>query len=217
MARRGPVGEGGGFAAATSARDAAPLRGQEARRWPALRWRRLRPGAGPTGSGGRGRRRRSWPSRGAPPTPPPPAGGAARPPAARGARAGPTPGPGRPGSRRRGGPPARRRRHRPARPGCRPGRLSPALEAGAAPDAEARAWGDCDAPGRGRPAETAHDGVDGVLGHAAVGGELAPGHRDHARGRDPHGVAARQVGGAVAHVVDLAPGRAAGAVRPRHR
>ena len=50
---------------------------------------------------------------------------------------------------------------------------------------------------RPRVAEQIGGGVDRVGGHPPVGGELPAGDRDHAARRDPHGVAAREVGGAL--------------------
>ena len=47
-------------------------------------------------------------------------------------------------------------------------------------------------------AEDRKSRVDGVLGHPAVGGELAAGDRDHAVRRGPDGVAPRQVRGSLA-------------------
>ena len=73
---------------------------------------------------------------------------------------------------------------------------------------------------RARPAprpEALHHDVHGVLGHPAVGGELAPGHRDHAVGRHAHRVAPRQVGGAVAHVMALGRCEQRSQARPHRR
>ena len=74
------------------------------------------------------------------------------------------------------------------------------------------------APAPGRLAEAVHDGVHGVLGHLAVGGELAAGDGDDAVGRGHHGVAAREVGRALRDMAALGrrlPAGAAGRPRPR--
>ena len=144
-----PVGERGRITACMSAASRPEFAGASVA---AIGGRRLGRGLGTSqhrlACGARARRRRSWPSRGAPPRSPRPRGRAARRPGAREARAGPRRGRARPGSRvpwrptsalDRSSSDPKRRRPRPGSAQLRRARLRPRmarrLESGSVPGA----------------------------------------------------------------------------------